>query len=181
MRRPFSFMTHTRNIYFVGLMGAGKTTVARQLAKRLKKSFIDTDHEIEQRTGVRVPVIFDIEGEVGFRNRETRLLEDISQRNDLVVATGGGIVQLEENRRILAGSGTVIYLCADPQLLYERTRRDSNRPLLQVPDPLGKLRELHALRDPLYRSVAHHVIETHHGSVGVLVKKIESELLTCEQ
>lgn len=174
-------MTYARNIYFVGLMGAGKTTVARQLAKRLKKSFIDTDHEIEQRTGVRVPVIFEIEGEAGFRDRETRLLESLSQRNDLVVATGGGIVLRDENRRTLAQSGTVIYLSADPQLLFERTRRDSNRPLLQVPDPLGKLRELHALRDPLYREVAHHVIESHNGSVGALVKRIEAELEPCAQ
>lgn len=169
-------MTTQRNIYLVGLMGAGKTTVARQLAKRLQRIFIDTDHEIEQRTGVRVPVIFEIEGEAGFRDRESRLLEELAEKNDLVVATGGGIVQRAENRELLARSGTVIYLCADPQMLYERTRKDANRPLLQVPDPLTKLKELHAQRDPLYREVADLVVESQRNSVINLVKRIEAEL-----
>ncbi len=172
-------MEDVPNIYFVGLMGAGKTTVARQLSKRLKRRFLDTDHEIESRTGVKVPVIFEIEGEAGFRERETRLLEELAEQRNLLVATGGGIVLREENRRLMSSSGTVIYLDADPQLLYERTRRDVNRPLLQVQDPLARLRELFAQRDPLYRQVANMVVQTRQGSVSHLVRQIEEELARC--
>jgi shikimate kinase len=174
-------MSEQSNIYFVGLMGAGKTTVAKQLAKRLKRPFFDTDHEIEKKTGVRVPLIFEIEGEAGFRDRETRVLTELAQRPGQVIATGGGIVLREENRNTLTNSGLVVYLRADPEMLYERTRRDTNRPLLQVADPLGRLQALFLERDPLYRQVANLVIESHRGAVSVLVKKIELELSLCEK
>jgi shikimate kinase len=176
MYRPFLFMSEPRNIYLVGLMGAGKTTIAKQLAKRLKRPFFDTDHEIERRTGVKVPLIFEIEGEAGFRDRESRVLEELSQGVGQIIATGGGIVLREENRAILMRSGMVVYLRAEPEMLYERTRRDTNRPLLQVADPLARLQTLYRERDPLYSQVAMLVVECHRGAASTLVKKIESEL-----
>lgn len=142
------------NIYLVGMMGAGKTTIGRQLARRLKMRFVDCDHEIEARTGVRIPVIFEIEGEAGFRRRESLVLQALTDERGLVLATGGGAVLEAENRRRLADTGLVVYLCVPPETLHERTRHDRNRPLLQVPDPLSKLRTLHAERDPLYREIA---------------------------
>ena len=147
------------NIYFIGLMGAGKTTIGRQLAKRLKKRFVDCDHEIEARTGVRIPLIFEIEGEEGFRRREALVLQELTAGHDIILATGGGVVLNPDNRARLAQTGLVIYLCAPPEELFARTRRDRNRPLLQVADPQGKLAELFALRDPLYREIADIVIE----------------------
>jgi shikimate kinase len=118
--------------------GAGKTTVGRQLARRLHRSFIDADHEIEARTGVRIPLIFDIEGEQGFRDREAKVIAELAAESNLVVATGGGAVLRPENRAAIKQGGTVIYLHAAPRLLFERTRLDPNRPLLQVADPMGK-------------------------------------------
>lgn len=159
------------------MMGAGKTTVGRHLAKRLACKFIDADHELEARTGVRIPVIFDIEGEAGFRDREAKLLVELCQMSGLVVATGGGVVLREDNRKALRQAGTVLYLHAPPELLYERTRLDGNRPLLQVADPLGRLRELYAQRDPLYREVADIVIDSPAGSVGALVRRVEKEIM----
>lgn len=162
-------------------MGAGKTTVGRQLAKRLKRRFLDADHEVEARTGVRIPVIFDIEGEAGFRRRETQVIEELSREEGLVLATGGGAVLAPENRRCLRETGVVVYLRAPPAVLYERTRHDRNRPLLQVSDPLAKLNELYAQRDPLYREVAHIVVEGQVGGVHALTQQIEEELRTrCE-
>jgi shikimate kinase len=169
-------VTRCANIYLVGLMGAGKTTVGRQLAKRLNRRFFDSDHEIESRTGVRVPVIFEIEGESGFRKRESQMLAELSQEANLVVATGGGVVLADENRRRLRDTGFVVYLCAPPAVLYERTRFDRNRPLLQVEDPLAKLTELFQQRDPLYREVAHIVVEGKDGGAAALVQQIEKEL-----
>ncbi len=156
--------------------GSGKTTVGRQLAKRLQRTFIDADHEIEARTGVRIPLIFDIEGEQGFRDREARVIAELASQNDLVIATGGGAVLRPENRAALRLGGTVVYLNAAPSLLYERTRLDPNRPLLQVDDPLRKLEELFAQRDPLYRDVADLVINSLGGSIGHLVKQVERQL-----
>lgn len=164
------------NIYLVGLMGAGKTTVGRLLAKRLHRQFLDCDHEIEARTGVRIPVIFEIEGEAGFRKRESQALTELATEKNLVLATGGGAVLAEANRRCLRSTGVVVYLCAPPEVLYQRTRRDRNRPLLQVDDPLAKLRELYAVRDPLYREVADIIIESQDGVAGVLVQRIEREV-----
>ena len=158
------------------MMGAGKTTIGRQLAKRLNKRFVDCDHEIEARTGVKVPVIFEIEGEAGFRQREAHVIDCLTREEDVVLATGGGAVLDPANRRHLRERGVVFYLRVPPRILYERTRHDRNRPLLQVADPLGRLEALHADRDPLYREVADVVIEgSTVGTSGVL-RRIEQEL-----
>lgn len=148
----------TRNLFLVGLMGAGKTTIGKALARRLDYRFVDSDHEVEARTGVSIPTIFEIEGEEGFRRREAQVLAEISRLAGQVVATGGGAVLRAENRQILRASGVVIYLHVPLPTLYERTRHDRKRPLLQVNDPRQKLRELHTQRDPLYREIADLVI-----------------------
>ena len=150
-------------------MGAGKTTVGRQLAKRLGKAFCDTDREIEARTGVRVAVIFDIEGEAGFRKREAEAIEQLTARYDVVLATGGGAVLDPRNREYLKTRGFVIYLHAQPLVLCQRTRIDKSRPLLQGGDPRDRLEKLYAERDPLYREVADLVIDTGRQSVGSLL------------
>jgi len=153
-------MSKANNIFLIGPMGAGKTTIGRHLATLLHKRFVDVDHEIERRTGVTIPVIFEIEGEAGFRRRESTLLAELSQDEDIVMATGGGAVLMEENRRILKERGTVVYLHADIDTLVERTRRDRNRPLLQTEDPRGKIEELLRQREPIYRVVADVVVDT---------------------
>ena len=152
-------MNNRINIYLVGLMGAGKTTVGRQLAKRLGRQFYDSDHEIVQRTGVPIPTIFEIEGEEGFRRREMQAIAELTASAEIVLATGGGVVLNPENRSRLHNTGWVVYLNVPPALLFERTRHDRNRPLLRVSDPLAKLEELHRQRDPLYRETAHTIVE----------------------
>jgi shikimate kinase len=164
------------NVYLVGLMGAGKTSVGKLLARRLGKTFYDCDLEIERATGVRVPVIFDIEGEPGFRAREQKILSELVQRSAVVLATGGGAVLSEQNRKLLKEHGTVVYLCASPQDLWRRTRHDRNRPLLQTADPLTKLTELYKERDPLYREVADLVVDTGNQSVSALAHRLEQKL-----
>ena len=171
-----SRVTAKNNIYLVGMPGAGKTTVGRQLARRMHRSFIDADHEIEARTGVRIPLIFDIEGEQGFRDRESKVIVELAAESNLVVATGGGAVLRPENRAAIKQGGTVIYLHAVPRLLFERTRLDPNRPLLQVADPMGRIEELFAQRDPLYREVADIIVNSVGGSISHLVKQVEREL-----
>ncbi|MCX7140369.1 MAG: shikimate kinase [Proteobacteria bacterium] len=141
-------------------MGAGKTTVGRQLAAELAKTFHDTDHEIERRTGVRVSLIFEIEGEAGFRAREAQVVDQLTQLSDVVVATGGGAVLDPANRERLAQRGVVVYLHGQPRDLWQRTRYDKSRPLLQNGDPLEKLNTLYLQRDPLYREIADIVIDT---------------------
>jgi shikimate kinase len=158
------------------MMGAGKTTIGRQLARRLKKRFVDCDHEVEARTGVRIPVIFEIEGEPGFRRRESQVLQALSGERDLVLATGGGVVLDPQNRKRLAETGLVIYLCVLPDELYARTRRDRNRPLLQVEDPLTRIRELHAQRDPLYREIADIVLEGGGRTPLAVARQLEQEI-----
>lgn len=165
---------HVTNIIFVGLMGAGKTTVGRTLAKNLKKSFFDTDIEIEKRTGVKIPIIFEMEGEAGFRKRETAMLDELSRLDNVVLATGGGAVLEAQNRELIKTRGIVVYLRADIHDLYQRTRNDRNRPLLQTADPQGKLRELYKVRDPLYREVADIVVDTGNQPVTNIVGKIQN-------
>lgn len=172
-------MQERDNIYLVGLMGAGKTTVGRQLARRLGRPFLDSDHEIEARTGVRIPTIFEIEGEDGFRRREAQTIAELTAEQNIVLATGGGVVLNPENRRRLHATGWVVYLNVPPILLYERTRHDRNRPLLRVSDPLAKLEELHAARDPLYREVAHLVVDgsrlVANGIVQYLIREFNKQ------
>lgn len=156
--------------------GAGKTTVARQLAKRLQRRFIDADHELEAVTGVGIPLIFEIEGESGFREREAKVLAALSHQSDLVVATGGGAVLRPENRQALRSSGTIVYLHVAPALLHRRMRNDSKRPLLQVEDRQERLNQLFLQRDPLYREIADLVIDGLGGSVSNLVRNLELKL-----
>jgi shikimate kinase len=160
---------NSRNVFLVGLMGAGKTTIGRALAKRLGKAFYDCDREIEARTGVRVAHIFEIEGEDGFRKREAEALDRLTALEDVVVATGGGAVLDPANRERLKSRGFVIYLYAHPRELWQRTRHDRTRPLLQNVDPRQRLEELYAVRDPLYREVADAVVETGRQGVSLLV------------
>jgi shikimate kinase len=164
------------NIYLVGMMGAGKTTIGRHLARRLKKRFVDCDHEIEARTGVRIPLIFEIEGEPGFRRRESQVLQELTRERDLVLATGGGAVLDPGNRIRLSDTGLVVYLCASPEELFARTQHDRNRPLLQVEDPLDKIRELHGLRDPLYREIAEIVFEGGRRTPLAVARQLEVEI-----
>jgi len=166
------------NIFLVGLMGAGKTTVGKALAKILHKNFLDTDEEIRKRTGVSIPVIFEIEGEAGFRKRESEMLRELSEQNNLVLATGGGMVLDPHNRELLKQGGTVIYLRAAVTDLWQRTRHDKNRPLLQTADPLAKLDELYAQRDPFYQEVAHLIVDTGKQSVQTLARQIIDTLAT---
>lgn len=151
--------TANTNLFLIGLMGAGKTTLGRRLATQLNRAFYDSDQVICERTGVSVPTIFEMEGEAGFRAREAAVIDELSALSGIVLATGGGAVLREENRHRLAARGTVIYLHAAPEILLERTRSDKNRPLLQVADPLAKLRALYHARDPLYRAAADLVVE----------------------
>lgn len=148
------------NIFLIGPMGSGKTTVGRQLAKALGYEFLDSDQEIERRTGATIPWIFDIEGEVGFRKREAQVIDDLTQRHDIVLATGGGAVLDVQNRAHLKSRGCVVYLVADVDKLVARTAKDTNRPLLRTEDPRKKLESLMEIREPLYREVAHLVIDT---------------------
>jgi shikimate kinase len=164
------------NIFLVGLMGAGKTSVGKLLARRLGKAFYDCDHEIERTTGVRIPVIFEIEGEEGFRVREGKMLAELVQRSPVVIATGGGAVLSEQNRNLLRQHGTVVYLCASPHDLWHRTRHDRNRPLLQTTNPLAKLAELFTARDPLYREVADLIVDTGSQSLSALAHRLEQRL-----
>jgi len=169
-------MQHAGSIYLVGMMGAGKTTVGRALARRLKLRFVDSDHEIEARCGVKIPVIFEIEGEDGFRAREAQAIAELTQLEGIVLATGGGVVLCEDSRRLLAERGTVIYLRATPEHLYERVRQDRNRPLLASGDPLERLRELYRDRDPLYRAVADLTVDTGRQSVQALARGLLEQL-----
>ena len=148
------------NLILIGLMGAGKTTLGKQLAQMFECPFYDSDYEICTSSGVSIPTIFEMEGEEGFRNRETNMLKKLASQRNIVLSTGGGAVLRSENRQILRQNGTVVYLHASPETLLERTRYDSNRPLLQVADPLAKLQELYDQRDMLYRQTAHLVIES---------------------
>jgi shikimate kinase len=167
---------HSNNVFFIGLMGAGKTTIGKLLAKQLGRAFYDTDHEIEKRTGVKIPVIFDLEGEAGFRKRETAVIQDLSQQTNIIMATGGGAVIAAENRALLKTHGTVIYLRANVTDLWHRTRNDKHRPLLQNVDIRAKLEQLYAERNPLYTETATHIVDTGNQPVAAILQKINTLL-----
>ena len=160
----------------IGLPGSGKSTVGRQLARRLDLPVIDTDHAIEQRIGCSIREFFEREGETAFRDIEESVIAQLAQGGDAVLATGGGAVLRPANREHLRSAGQVIYLRSTPEEVFRRLRHDQNRPLLQVGDPLAKLRSLYEERDPLYRQTAHFIIETGRPSVATLVNMVVMQL-----
>ena len=163
-------------ISLIGLHGSGKSTVGRSLAHRLQLPFSDSDAVIEQRLGCAIRDYFEREGEAAFRDVEQAVIDELTQGPPGVLATGGGAVLRPANRRHLRERGTVIYLRASPEQLHRRLRHDTKRPLLQVDDPLARLRALHAERDPLYRECAHFVVDTHGSSLPMLVNRILMQL-----
>jgi len=166
-------MPENNNIFLVGPMGAGKTTIGRQLARELKMPFYDSDRVIEQHTGANIPLIFDLEGEEGFRKREQTTIDELTSMHNIVLATGGGAVLREENRKHLTERGTTIYLYTDLDSLLERTRKDKNRPLLHGEEsPEIILQRLMNERDPLYRQTADHIIDTGNSSIRAVIKAI---------
>ncbi|MEK7771525.1 MAG: iron-containing alcohol dehydrogenase, partial [Pseudomonadota bacterium] len=175
--QPIQKKLEDTNIILVGMMGAGKTTIGKALANSLGKEFVDSDHEIQERTGVKIPVIFEIEGETGFRKRESEVLVELVKKNNIVLATGGGAVLNQENRRLLEQNGIVIYLRASVNDLYRRTRHDKNRPLLQTQNLFARLNELYVQRDALYRETAHVIIDSGKQGVRYLVQKLINKLI----
>jgi shikimate kinase len=167
---------NSSNIFLIGLMGAGKSTVGKLLARKLGRRFIDSDQAIEERCGVKIPLIFEMEGESGFRKREAQMIAELTQEQDIILATGGGSILAVENRQALSSHGVVIYLHANPNELWHRTRGSEGRPLLQKGDPRQILTTLYAERDPLYRSIATHIIETGRPSVNQLVHTLLMQL-----
>lgn len=165
------------NIFFIGLMGAGKTTIGRLLAKQLGRAFFDSDVEIERKTGVKIPVIFELEGEEGFRKRETAIIEELTKLKNIVMATGGGAVLLPENRELLKKNGKIIYLRGKVNDLYQRTRHDRSRPLLQGVNPKQKLEQLYQVRDPIYTSLADFIVDTGAQTASEITATIEQMLL----
>jgi len=165
-------MTHNGNIFLVGPMGAGKSTIGRLLAKTLGLRFLDSDKEIEQRTGASIPMIFEYEGEAGFRKREAETLAALTAMSHIVLATGGGSVILPDNQALLKQRGFVVYLQCAVDKQFERTHKDSNRPLLNTGDPKGRLEELFKIRDPLYHAVADFIIDTGQNSSRSAVRQI---------
>lgn len=167
--------TNISRLFLVGPMGAGKSTLGRHLARILDRPFYDSDRVIEERTGADIPWIFDVEGEEGFRQREEAVISELTELPELVLATGGGVVLREANRRCLHERGTVIYLWTPVEKQLARTRHDRSRPLLQTDNPEEKLQALFRERDPLYREVAHHVVSTASGNM----RDIAEEILGC--
>lgn len=162
-------MSKVGNVFLVGPMGVGKTTIGRLVASTLGVPFYDSDREIEALTGANIPWIFDVEGEAGFRMREERMIDTLTRRDGIVLATGGGAVLSPTSRNNLHTRGTVIYLKATIAQQFERTSKDKNRPLLQTADPLARIRELMAIREPLYLETAHHAVDTsRRGARGVV-------------
>ncbi|MCG8315599.1 MAG: shikimate kinase AroK [Pseudomonadales bacterium] len=165
-------MPERRNVILVGPMGAGKSTIGRQLASILNFDFYDSDHEIEARTGADIPWIFDVEGEAGFRKREASMIDELTQLDGVVIATGGGAVTQEENRKNLSIRGIVIYLRTTVEQQLERTARDRNRPLLQTEEPRKVLTQLMSVREPLYEEVADFTVNTGDGGVREVAQRI---------
>ncbi len=169
-------MSLSASVFLIGLPGSGKSTVGRQLARRLGLPFVDVDHHIEAQIGCSIRAYFEREGETAFRDLEAAAIDEVSQRGLSVVSTGGGAVLRDENRQRMRQRGHVVYLRSSPEELHRRLRHDRNRPLLQVDDPLAKLRELHAQRHPLYAQAAHFTIDTGRPSVATLVNMIVMQL-----
>ena len=169
-------MTTKNKVFLIGPMGAGKTTIGKQLAMILGLPFVDTDQVIEDRSGADIPWIFDVEGEEGFRNRETKVLADVCEQGAAVIATGGGIVMREENRALIAEHGAVVYLNAAIEQQIERTSKDKGRPLLDTENPDQVIRDLMAIRDPLYREIATIVRHSDHKSPKAAAQEIAREL-----
>jgi shikimate kinase len=166
-----------RNIYLVGMMGAGKTSIGRLLSKRSRRRFYDSDHVIEERTGVTIPTIFDLEGEQSFRDREEAVIAELARLSYIVLATGGGAILRENNRQALCSSGIIVYLRGSVEDLWRRTRKDKNRPLLLTDNPRQKLAEIYSVRDPIYSSVADIIIETGNPSIQSLEQDVEARLI----
>ncbi len=166
----------TGNIFLIGPMGVGKSTIGRHLAELLKMDFLDSDQQIEKLTGAGIALIFEIEGEAGFRKREAAIIDELTRKENLVLATGGGAVLLETNRQALRSRGSVVYLCADIDTLAERTRRDRHRPLLQTDNPRQKLEDLMKIREPLYRQVADLIINTDRRAPLSVSREIAAKL-----
>ncbi len=164
------------NLYLIGAMGAGKSTVGRALAKATGKEFVDSDREIETQTGASISLIFELEGEEGFRRREEAMIEQLTERDGTVLATGGGVVLSEANRARLMARGFCIYLDAPVELLVERTRRDRTRPLLADVDPRERLTSLLEERDPLYRMIADMVVKTDRRTARHVVREIQRRI-----
>lgn len=167
---------HRGNLFLVGLPGAGKSTLGRQLARRLGKPFLDADTELEARCGVSIPMIFEIEGEASFRDREELVVADLTARTGIVLATGGGAVLRPANRECLKQNGTVIYLHADPRMLWGRVKHARHRPLLNAPDPLVRLQELYRVRDALYREVADQIVESERTEITRFTAQLVQDL-----
>jgi len=165
-----------RNVYLVGPMGSGKTTIGQRLADKLGLAFFDSDREIEKRTGVSVNLIFDIEGESGFRKRETRMLEELTAMDDVLIATGGGAVLEPDNRAMLRSSGIIVYLQTSVKHQLERLRLDKTRPLLPADNREQKLVELASVRDPLYESLADLVFPAHDRNIDTAVNIIQQSI-----
>ncbi len=165
-------MSPAPNLFLIGPMGAGKSAVGKHLARLLHREFLDSDSEIERRTGVDIPFIFEKEGEAGFRKREKSVIEELTRRKPVVIATGGGAVMDPDNRSVLASRGTVVYLHASVEQQIARTRHSRNRPLLQTDDPERRLRDLMEQREPAYRDLADHVVDTDGRRVGDVAREI---------
>lgn len=169
---PTAVLPYDAPLFLVGMMGAGKTTIGRSLARILNREFVDLDHELEARCGVKVSLIFDIEGEQGFRRRETALLDECTRRRGIVLATGGGAVLAPENQAYLKERGVVVYLRASAEELFRRVARDRSRPLLQTADPEMRIRTLLAEREPIYESLASLTLETGTMPVTQVVRNL---------
>jgi shikimate kinase len=169
-------MTTPFNIFLVGPMGAGKSTIGKRLAHLLGAEFVDSDREIERHTGANIPLIFELEGESGFRQRESQILDELTQRSNIVLATGGGSVLLPQNQEMLKNRGKVVYLHTTVAQQLQRTRRDQNRPLLQTSNPEQKLQELFDIRDPIYRQLASFIIDTDGRSIYAVSQEIVKRL-----
>ncbi|MCL1143545.1 shikimate kinase AroK [Shewanella gaetbuli] len=169
-------MAEKRNIFLVGPMGAGKSTIGRHLAQMLHLEFHDSDHEIEQRTGADIAWVFDVEGEEGFRRREAQVIADLSEKQGIVLATGGGSVQSKDIRNYLSARGIVVYLETTIDKQVARTQRDKRRPLLQVDDPRQVLEDLAESRNPLYEEIADIIVKTDEQSAKIVANQIIEQL-----